>query len=103
MTNSIAQEAPRPRVDERPNGRAPRFATKRVSDRQRNLIFIGRNPLKTPDSEKKMKRNENNFAFISFHFLAFTYTNLDLKLYSYPGSFRPSQREKPVPSQRTAL
>ena len=31
------------------------------------FIFFGRNPLISPDSEKKMKRNESNFAFISLH------------------------------------
>jgi hypothetical protein len=51
-----------------------------------------------------MKGNENNFAFISFHFLAFVYTGFALRLYSYVGivSARPED-EKPVPSQRTAL
>jgi len=34
-------------------------------------IFIGHNPLKSPDSEKKMKGTENNFAFVSFHLLCF--------------------------------
>jgi hypothetical protein len=34
-------------------------------------IFIRRNPLKSPDSEKFMKANESYFAFISFHGLSF--------------------------------
>jgi hypothetical protein len=34
-------------------------------------IFIRRNLLKSPDSEKLMKENESYFAFIFFHFLSF--------------------------------
>jgi hypothetical protein len=34
-------------------------------------IFIRRNLLKSPDSEKLMKENESYFSFIFFHFLSF--------------------------------
>jgi hypothetical protein len=47
-------------------------------------IFIGRNPLKSPDSEKKMKGNENNFPFISFHFLCFCLHGFRLEVVFMP-------------------
>jgi hypothetical protein len=40
---------------------------------KRVFIFIRGNALKSPDSEKLMKANESNFAFIYFHFLSFVF------------------------------
>jgi hypothetical protein len=40
---------------------------------KRFFIFIRRNALKRPDSEKLMKANESNFAFIYLHFLSFAF------------------------------
>ena len=37
------------------------------------FYFLARKPLKSPDSEKLMKTNERNFAFIYFHLLAFAF------------------------------
>ena len=43
--------------------------------------FFARNPLKSPDSEKKMKANESNFSFICLLFLDFFFAKLALRLH----------------------
>ena len=50
--------------------------------RVRIFYFCARNSLKSPDSEKLMKINERNFAFICFHLLALASRIFTLWLYS---------------------
>jgi hypothetical protein len=42
--------------------------------------------LKSPDSEKFLKINESNFAFICFHFFAFTCREFARQLHSFRAS-----------------
>jgi hypothetical protein len=50
-----------------------RYATDRRVEALPGIFdFFARNPLTSPDSEKKMKRNESNFACFFFHFLSFS-------------------------------
>jgi hypothetical protein len=51
------------------------------------FIFFARNPLKRLDSEKLMKTNESDFAFICFHGLAFICRDFASRL--YPGAASP--------------
>jgi hypothetical protein len=44
-------------------------------------IFSARNPLKSLDSEKKMKANESYFPFICLLFLTFSFAKLALRLH----------------------
>src|ERR1700733_8584967 len=46
------------------------------------FILIGRNPLKSPDSEKEMKGNKGNFPFISFRQLALICVDFALRLWT---------------------
>jgi hypothetical protein len=39
----------------------------RLQKEKKFFILIGRNPLKSPVSEKPMKTNESDFVFIFFH------------------------------------
>jgi len=49
--------------------------------RRRIFCFFACNPLKSPDSEKFMKTNESNFAFICFRLLSFSSIDLALWLH----------------------
>ena len=60
-------------ADQRQDGRSSAlFTTQTGSEAWRRFFYVfRRNPLKSPDSEKKIKANERKFPFIYFHWLAF--------------------------------
>ena len=60
---------------------APGATSKASGDGAGFQIFSARNPLKSPDSEKKMKANESDFSFICLLFLAFSFAQLALRLH----------------------
>jgi hypothetical protein len=73
----LAVAGSNPAVDRLPTRRR-RTSPKLASDRRAQpeiagefFYLIGRNPLKSPDSEKLLKGNESNFPFICFHLLSF--------------------------------
>ena len=56
----------------------------RAGQKKSFSIRIGRNLLKSQESEKLLKGNESKRPFVLFHFLAFSFAELTLRLYSSP-------------------